>query len=338
MIVIMQVGATAKQISAVIARIKEMGLDAHLSEGQERTVIGVVGDDRHAADRDSLSIMDGVERTMRVSAPYKIASREFHPTDTMVPLNGLQVGGKKILLVAGPCSVESREQLLETAHAVKEAGATALRGGAFKPRSSPYAFQGLGEKGLELLAEAREATGLAIVTEVMEPGLVPLVAKYADVLQIGARNMQNFALLHAAGESQHTVLLKRGLMSTMEELLMSAEYILSHGNHRVMLCERGIRTFETYTRNTFDINAIPVLKAKTHLPIVADPSHAVGRWEYVGAAAKAAIAAGADGLIMEVHPCPEEALSDGAQSLRPDKFAKLVKDLRRIADAVDRDI
>jgi 3-deoxy-7-phosphoheptulonate synthase len=338
MIVIMQVGATAKQISAVIARIKEMGLDAHLSEGQERTVIGVVGDDRHAADRDSLSIMDGVERTMRVSAPYKIASREFHPTDTMVPLNGLQVGGKKILLIAGPCSVESREQLLETAHAVKEAGATALRGGAFKPRSSPYAFQGLGEKGLELLAEAREATGLAIVTEVMEPGLVPLVAKYADVLQIGARNMQNFALLHAAGESQHTVLLKRGLMSTMEELLMSAEYILSHGNHRVMLCERGIRTFETYTRNTFDINAIPVLKAKTHLPIVADPSHAVGRWEYVGAAAKAAIAAGADGLIMEVHPCPEEALSDGAQSLRPDKFAKLVKDLRRIADAVDRDI
>src|SRR5258706_535092 len=336
MIVIMQVGASAKQISAVIARIKEMGLDAHLSEGQERTVIGVVGDDRLAADRDSLSIMDGVERTMRVSAPYKIASREFHPTDTLVALNGTQVGGKKLALIAGPCSVESREQLMETAYAVKEAGATALRGGAFKPRSSPYSFQGMGEEGLELLAEAREATGLPIVTEVMEPGLVPLVAKYADVLQIGARNMQNFALLHAAGESQHTVLLKRGMMSTMEELLMAAEYILSHGNHKIMLCERGIRTFETYTRNTFDINAIPVLKAKTHLPIVADPSHAVGRWEYVGAAAKAAVAAGADGLIMEVHPCPEEALSDGAQSLRPEKFAKLVGELRRIAEAVDR--
>jgi len=338
MIVIMQVGATAKQISAVIARIKEMGLDAHLSEGQERTVIGVVGDDRLAADRDSLSIMDGVERTMRVSAPYKIASREFHPTDTLVALNGTQVGGKKIALIAGPCSVESREQLMETAFAVKEAGATALRGGAFKPRSSPYSFQGMGEEGLELLAEAREATGLPIVTEVMEPGLVPLVAKYADVLQIGARNMQNFALLHAAGESQQTVLLKRGMMATMEELLMAAEYILSHGNHKIMLCERGIRTFETYTRNTFDVNAIPVLKAKTHLPVIADPSHAVGRWEYVPAIAKAAIAAGADGLIMEVHCNPEKALSDGAQSLRPEKYAKLVKELRRVAEAVDRTI
>jgi 3-deoxy-7-phosphoheptulonate synthase len=338
MIVIMQVGATAKQISAVIARIKEMGLDAHLSEGQERTVIGVVGDDRLAADRDSLSLLDGVERTMRVSAPYKIASREFHPADTFVPLNGMQVGGKQLALIAGPCSVESRDQLMETAHAVKEAGATALRGGAFKPRTSPYSFQGMGEEGLELLAEAREATGLPIVTEVMEPGLVPLVAKYADVLQIGARNMQNYALLHAAGESQHTVLLKRGMMSTMEELLMAAEYILSHGNHRIMLCERGIRTFETYTRNTFDINAIPVLKAKTHLPVIADPSHAVGRWEYVPAIAKAAVAAGADGLIMEVHCNPAEALSDGAQSLRPDKFAKLVKELRHIAEAVDRTI
>ncbi len=338
MIVIMQVGASAKQISAVIARIKEMGLDAHLSEGQERTVIGVVGDDRLAADRDSLSLMDGVERTMRVSAPYKIASREFHPTDTLVPLNGTKVGGKQVALIAGPCSVESREQLMETAHAVKEAGATALRGGAFKPRTSPYSFQGMGEEGLELLAEAREATGLPVVTEVMEPGLVPLVAKYADVLQIGARNMQNYALLHAAGESQHTVLLKRGMMSTMEELLMAAEYILSHGNHKIMLCERGIRTFESYTRNTFDVNAIPVLKAKTHLPVIADPSHAVGRWEYVPAIAKSAIAAGADGLIMEVHCDPEHALSDGAQSLRPEKYAKLVKELRRVAEAVDRTV
>ncbi len=336
MIVIMQVGASAKQIAAVVARIEAMGLKAHLSEGQERTIIGLVGDDRVVADRDSLSVMEGVERTMRVSHPYKIASREFHPLDTLVPLNGSKVGEKKIALIAGPCSVESRDQLLETAQAVKEAGATALRGGAFKPRTSPYSFQGLGEKGLELLAEAREVTGLPIVTEVMEPGLVPLVASYADVLQIGARNMQNYALLHAAGESQHTVLLKRGMMSTMEELLMAAEYILSHGNQRVMLCERGIRTFETYTRNTFDINAIPVLKQRTHLPVIADPSHATGRWEYVGAAAKAAIAAGADGLIMEVHCNPEQALSDGAQSLRPEKFAKLVLELRRVAEAVDR--
>jgi 3-deoxy-7-phosphoheptulonate synthase len=335
-IVIMQVGATTQQISAVIARIKEMGLEAHLSEGQERTIIGVVGDDRVEADRDSLSLLEGVERTMRVSHPYKIASREFHPNDTLVPLNSCQVGDTKVVLIAGPCSVESREQLLEIAHAVKEAGATALRGGAFKPRSSPYSFQGLGEKGLELLAEAREATGLPIVTEVMEPGLVPLVASYAEVLQVGARNMQNYALLHAVGASQHTVLLKRGMMSTMEELLMAAEYILSHGNNRVMLCERGIRTFETYTRNTFDINAIPVLKQRTHLPIIADPSHATGRWEYVGAAAKAAVAAGADGLIMEVHNNPEKALSDGAQSLRPEKFAKLVTELRRVAEAVDR--
>jgi 3-deoxy-7-phosphoheptulonate synthase len=336
MIVIMQVGATAKQISAVIQRIEEMGLKAHLSEGQERTIIGVVGEDRGVADRDGLSLMEGVERTMRVSHPYKIASREFHPQDTLVPLNGGKVGEKKIVVIAGPCSVESRDQLMEIAHAVKESGATALRGGAYKPRSSPYSFQGLGEKGLELLAEAREATGLPVVTEVMEPGLVPLVAKYADVLQIGARNMQNYALLHAAGESQHTVLLKRGMMSTMEELLMAAEYILSHGNHRVMLCERGIRTFETYTRNTFDINAVPVLKQRTHLPIIVDPSHATGRWEYVGSAAKAAIAAGADGLIMEVHCNPEKALSDGAQSLRPDKFVKLMSEMRRVAEAVDR--
>jgi 3-deoxy-7-phosphoheptulonate synthase len=337
-IVIMQVGASAKQIAAVVARIEQMGLKAHLSEGQERTIIGVVGDDRVVADRDSLSLMEGVERTMRVSHPYKIASREFHPEDTMVPLNGTKVGGNKIALIAGPCSVESRDQILEIAHAVKEAGATALRGGAFKPRTSPYSFQGLGEEGLELLAEAREATGLPVVTEVMEPGLVPMVAKYADVLQIGARNMQNYALLHAAGASQHTVLLKRGMMSTMEELLMAAEYILSHGNHRVMLCERGIRTFETYTRNTFDINAIPVLKQRTHLPVIADPSHATGRWEYVGAASRAAIAAGADGLIMEVHCNPEQALSDGAQSLRPEKFARLVTELRRVAEAIDRTI
>ncbi|MBX3081277.1 MAG: 3-deoxy-7-phosphoheptulonate synthase [Anaerolineae bacterium] len=338
MIVIMQAGATAKQISAVIARIEEIGLKAHLSEGQERTIIGVVGDERKFGDRDTLALLDGVERTMRVSHPYKLASREFHPADTLVPLNGSQVGAKKVVVIAGPCSVESREQIIETACAVKEAGATALRGGAYKPRSSPYSFQGLGEEGLEYLAEARQVTGLPIVTEVMEPGLVPLVCKYADVLQIGARNMQNFPLLNAAGESQHTVLLKRGPANTMEELLMAAEYILSHGNNRLMLCERGIRTFETYTRNTFDLNAIPVLKARSHLPVIADPSHATGKWEYVGAAAKAAIAAGADGVIMEVHMNPEKAMSDGAQSLRPEKFAQLVKEMRRVAEAVDREM
>jgi len=338
MIVIMQPGATTKQIAAVVAQIKEFGYGAHLSEGQERTIIGIIGDDRKATDEEQIGLMEGVERTMRVTSPYKLASREFHPMNTTVSLNGSRVGESKILLIAGPCSVENRTQLLETAHAVKEAGAMALRGGAYKPRSSPYSFQGLGEAGLELLAEAREETGLPVVTEVMDPALVPLVTKYADVLQVGARNMQNYTLLNAVGESQHTVLLKRGMMSTMEELLMSAEYILAHGNQRLMLCERGIRTFETYTRNTFDINAIPVLKQKTHLPIIADPSHATGKREYVAAAARAAVAAGADGLIIEVHCNPEKALSDGAQSLRPEQFAKLVGDLRRIAEAVDRSI
>ena len=336
MIVIMRPGATTEQIAAVVAQIKEFGYGAHVSEGQERTIIGIIGDDRKASDEEQIGQMEGVERTMRVTTPYKLSSREFHPKDTTVSLNGSQVGASKVIIIAGPCSVENRTQMLETAQAVKEAGATALRGGAYKPRSSPYSFQGLGEAGLELLAEAREVTGLPVVTEVMDPALVPLVAKYADVLQIGARNMQNYTLLNAVGESQHKVLLKRGMMSTMEELLMSAEYILAHGNKQVMLCERGIRTFETYTRNTFDINAIPVLKQKTHLPIIADPSHATGKREYVAAAAKAAVAAGADGLIIEVHCNPEKALSDGAQSLRPEQFAKLVGELRRIAEAVDR--
>src|SRR5260221_7867208 len=335
MIIVMRHDASVKQISDVVSHVEARGLRVNISRGEERTIIGVIGDDR-PIDGSLFEQLDGVEKTVPIMKPFKLASREMHPLDTLVRLNGAQVGEKKIVMIAGPCSVESRDQILETAQAVKEAGATALRGGAYKPRSSPYSFQGMGEEGLELLAEAREATGLPIVTEVMEPGLVPLVAKYADVLQIGARNMQNFALLHAAGESQHTVLLKRGMMSTMEELLMAAEYILSHGNNRVMLCERGIRTFETYTRNTFDINAIPVLKQRSHLPVIADPSHATGRWEYVGAAAKAAVAAGADGLIMEVHNDPEHALSDGAQSLRPEKFAELVKELRRIAEAVDR--
>jgi 3-deoxy-7-phosphoheptulonate synthase len=307
----------------------------HLSEGKERTIIGVIGRGR-PLDREQLSLMAGVQDVMPVTHPYKIASREYHPDDTLIPLNGIMVGSEDLAIIAGPCSVEDRVQIIETAHAVREAGATALRGGAFKPRTSPYAFQGLGEEGLRYLAEAREATGLPVVTEVMDPQLVPLVRDYADVLQIGARNMQNYALLHAVGESQHPVLLKRGMSSTIEELLMAAEYILSHGNMRVMLCERGIRTFETYTRNTFDINAIPVLKHLSHLPVIADPSHAVGKWEYVESVSMAAVAAGADGVILEVHLDPDHAQSDGRQSLKPERFAALVTKMRLLAPALGR--
>jgi 3-deoxy-7-phosphoheptulonate synthase len=337
MLVIMRPDAGMRDISAVIARVEDLGCKVHLSEGKERTVIGVV-ENGHTIDRESLEQIPGVERVVPVTQPFKLASREFKADDSVFAIGSHSVGGGNVLLIAGPCSVESRAQILETAHAVKEAGAHMLRGGAFKPRSSPYSFQGLGEEGLQYLAEAREATGLPIVTEVMEPSLVPLVCRYADVLQIGARNMQNYALLHAVGESQHPVLLKRGMSSLMEEWLMCAEYILSHGNKRVMLCERGIRTFERYTRNTFDINAVPVVKQLSHLPIIADPSHATGKWEYVGAAARAAVAAGADGLIIEVHPRPEEALSDGRQSLDPPAFARLVRETRAIAEAVGRSI
>ncbi len=336
MIIVMHHDATAKEIAEVVARVESKGLRANVSRGEERTLIGVVGDDR-PIDRAQFEAFSGVEKTIPILKPFKLASRDMHPKDTLVSLNGMEVGGRKIAIIAGPCSVESREQILEVAQAVKEAGAVALRGGAFKPRSSPYSFQGLGEKGLELLAEAREATGLPIVTEAMSPEQVSLVTRYADVIQIGARNMQNYALLNTAGESNCTVLLKRGLMSTIEELLMSAEYILAQGNTRVLLCERGIRTFEKYTRNTTDINAIPVLKELTHLPVILDPSHGTGKWEYVSAVARAGIAAGADGLIIEVHPHPEEALSDGAQSLRPEKFAQLVREVRKIAEAVGRD-
>ncbi len=336
-IVIMKVQATMREISAVIARIEDAGYKVHLSEGDERTIIGLIGEGQ-PLDIDQIERMAGVERCVPVLQPFKLASKDFKPDGTKFPIGNHIVGGDEIILMAGPCSVESRSQILETAHACKEAGAHILRGGAYKPRSSPYSFQGLGEEGLKYLAEAREQTGMPVVTEVMEPGLVPLVCEYADILQIGARNMQNYALLHAVGESQHPVLLKRGMSSLMEEWLMSAEYVLSHGNKRVMMCERGIRTFERYTRNTFDINAIPVIKHESHLPIIADPSHATGKWEYVSAAARASIAAGADGLIIEVHHRPEEALSDGAQSLKPERFAKLVTEMKAIAQAVDRNI
>ncbi len=337
MIVIMNPDATMRDKSAVIARAEDLGFKVHLSEGKERTIIGIIGNDR-VISHEQIERMTGVERVVPILKPFKLASREFKASDTTFPLGDHTIGGQEIVIMAGPCSVESRSQIIETAIACKEAGAHILRGGAFKPRTSPYAFQGLGEEGLRYLAEAREVTGMPIVTEVMEPGLVPLVCEYADILQIGARNMQNYALLHAAGESQYPVLLKRGMSSLIEEWLMCAEYILSHGNTRVMLCERGIRTFETYTRNTFDINAIAVAKHLSHLPVVADPSHATGKWEYVAAAAKASVAAGADGVILEVHPRPDEAMSDGAQSLKPEKFAKLVREMKAIAEAVGRDV
>jgi 3-deoxy-7-phosphoheptulonate synthase len=329
--------ATMKEKSAVIARAESLGFKIHLSDGKERTIVGLIGDERQL-NREQLEMMPGVERVVPVLKPFKVASREFNPENTVFPIGQHMVGSKDLIIMAGPCSVESRSQIIETAHAVKEAGAHILRGGAFKPRSSPYSFQGLGEEGLKYMAEAREETGLPFITEVMEPAQVPLICEYADILQIGARNMQNYALLHAVGKSQHPVLLKRGMSSLIEEWLMCAEYILSHGNTRVMLCERGIRTFEKYTRNTFDINAIAVAKQMSHLPVIADPSHATGKWEYVAPAAKAAVAAGADGLIIEVHPRPDEAMSDGIQSLKPEKFATLVREMRRIAEAVDREI
>ncbi|HCS39788.1 MAG TPA: 3-deoxy-7-phosphoheptulonate synthase [Anaerolineaceae bacterium] len=335
MMIIMSTEATEVQIDEVLAKIDTLGFTPHTSRGAERTVIGVVGNNPINA-RDTFMVMDGVDRIVPISRPYKLASREFIAENSTFPLDGVQMGGDGVVLIAGPCAVEDRNQLLETALACQEAGAHALRGGAFKPRTSPYAFQGLGEKALEMLAEVREITGMPVVTEAMSPEQVPLIAKYADVIQIGARNMQNYSLLNAAGESQTPILLKRGMSATIEELLMAAEYILSHGNRKIILCERGIRTYETSTRNTTDINAIPVLKSLTHLPVILDPSHSTGQWQYVTAVARAGIAAGADGLIIEVHPNPEKAMSDGGQSLKPEKFATLVRQIRGIAEAVGR--
>jgi len=337
MIVIMKMNVTADDIAAVQTYIESHGLQTHLSTGQERTIIGVVGDKTAITDGNILRL-PGVERVMPVSRPFKLASRDFHPEDTIVTVGEHRIGGDRITVIAGPCSVESREQLFAIAASVKEMGAHLLRGGAVKPRTSPYSFQGLGEEGLQILLEARDRTGLPIVTEVMSPEELPIIEKYADVLQIGARNMQNYALLKAVGRSHLPVLLKRGMMSTIEELLMSAEYILAHGNSQVMLCERGIRTFETYTRNTLDINAVPVLKELTHLPVIVDPSHATGKWNLVKSASLAGIAAGADGLIIEVHHQPELAMSDGAQSLKPRRFGELMERLSRIASAVDRTV
>ena len=337
MIVIMKMNATENDIGAVVARVQKQGLKPHLSKGDERTIIGLIGDERQI-DQGGISRMNGVDRVVRVLRPFKLASRDFHPEDSKIAINGHEIGGDKVIIMAGPCSVESLDQMMKTAVAVKEAGAHLLRGGAFKPRTSPYSFQGMGEEGLKIMAQVREETGLHIVTEVMAPEQVDLVAKYANVMQIGTRNMQNYALLNAVGKTNMPVLLKRGMMSTIEELLMSAEYIMSNGNHNVILCERGIRTFEKYTRNTLDINAVPVLKELTHLPVVIDPSHATGKWTLVKSASKAAVAAGADGLIIEVHPNPAEAASDGEQSLKPQRFAELMVDIKRVAGAVERTV
>ena len=335
MIIVMKQHAPRAQVKRVTERVAELGLNTHLSQGEERTIIGIIGDER-PVNREMFERMDGVERVIRVLQPFKLASRDFRPEDTVIPVNGTQIGGRQVVVMAGPCAVEDRGQMRESAQAIKEAGVKILRGGAFKPRTSPYSFQGLGQEGLEILVEVSQEFGMAIVTEVMAPEDVPLVAEHADILQIGTRNMQNYALLHAVGECGKPVLLKRGMMSTLQELLMSAEYVLSHGNHKVMLCERGIRTFETYTRNTLDISAVPMLKQLTHLPVIVDPSHGTGKWELVEPMARAAVAAGADGLMIEVHPHPEAALSDGAQSLKPERFAMLMESLRPIAEAVGR--
>ena len=338
MIIVLKPGATEAEIEHLTQKIKEHGLTPHLSTGQERRLIGVIGDERTIQNLP-LSIFPGVESVLPVLAPYKLVSREFRREDSVITLGeGVTIGGKQVPVMAGPCAVETQRQVLDIAKAVKAAGARLLRGGAFKPRTSPYAFQGLGEEGLQYLAEAKKITGLPVITEIVDPRDIELVAQYADVLQIGARNMQNFRLLTEVGKYQKPVLLKRGLSATIKEFLLSAEYIMASGNHRVILCERGIRTFETQTRNTLDLAAVPLIQSLSHLPVVVDPSHATGRWDLVAPMALAAVAAGADGLLIEVHDNPEEALSDGEESLKPAKFAAMMTGMRRVAQAVGREI
>lgn len=335
MIIVTRPAVTDAELDHIRERIETLGMRTHLSRGEQRTIIGCIGDESLLQEAALLS-MPGVESVHPVLKPYKLASREFVARPTVIRVGNAIVGGGELAIIAGPCSVEGRDMLRTTARAVADAGAGMLRGGAFKPRSSPYAFQGLGEAGLRMLAEARAETGLPIVTEVMDTRQVELIAEYADVLQIGARNMQNFALLSEVGRVQRPVLLKRGLSATIKELLMAAEYVMAQGNRDVILCERGIRTYETATRNTLDVAAIPVLKAETHLPVLVDPSHAGGRADLVAPLSFAAIAAGADGLIVEVHPCPEEALSDGDQSLTLESFAELMRRIRPFAEAAGR--
>lgn len=339
-IIVLRPDATDEALRHILKKLESRGLQANVSKGTERTIIGVIGDTSKVTEEeeDAIRAMAGVENVMRIVKPYKLASREFKSDNTIIDVNGRVIGGKRIHVIAGPCSVENKTMMVTVAEDVKNAGATFIRGGAFKPRTSPYSFQGLGEEGLEYLAEAREKTGLPVVTELMDPRDLEVIVKYTDIIQIGARNMQNFRLLLDVGSVKKPVLLKRGLSSTIKEWLMSAEYIMSKGNHQVILCERGIRTFETATRNTLDLSAIPVLKQLTHLPVVVDPSHGVGKWDLVAPMAKAAVAAGADGLLIEVHSNPEEAMSDGEQSLKPNAFKKLMEELKPIAKAVGREI
>jgi len=335
MIIVLRPDATKEQVDHIVERIKSLGLSVHISKGKERTILGAIGDES-VLEGQPLEVLPGVEKVMPILKPYKVVSREFKGEDTVIYVNGIKIGGRQIQIIAGPCSIETRKLLFDAANKVKKAGARFLRGGAFKPRTSPYAFQGLGEEGLKYLAEARKKTGMPVVTELMDPRDIGIVYEHTDIIQIGARNMQNFRLLTEVGRLDKPVLLKRGLSATIKEFLMSAEYIAAEGNHKIILCERGIRTFETAVRNTLDLSAVPVLKEETHLPVIVDPSHAVGRWDFVAPLAKAAIAVGADGLMIEVHSDPENALCDGAQSLRPDKFAVLMKDLKKIAAAVGR--
>lgn len=339
-IIVLRPDASEDNLTHIVKRLKDRGLKAQVSRGTERTIIGVIGDTSKVTEEeeDAFRAMQGVEDVMRILKPFRLASREFKKEDTIVDVNGVLVGGKKVQVIAGPCAVETRAILLDIAEKVKAAGASFIRGGAFKPRSSPYAFQGLGEEGLKYLAEARERTGLPVVTELMDAREMAVIERYADVIQIGARNMQNYSLLLEVGMSRKPVLLKRGLSATIKEWLMAAEYVMSRGNQGVMLCERGIRTFETATRNTLDLSAVPVLKQQTHLPVIVDPSHGVGKWNLVAPMAKAAVSAGADGLLIEVHTNPEEAFSDGEQSLKTDVFARLMSELKPVAAAVGREI
>jgi 3-deoxy-7-phosphoheptulonate synthase len=335
MFIVMRERYSEKEMADILERLTQMGFTGHVSKGVERTVIGVVGR-TYPELRDTLELWPGVDEVVPISKPYKLSSREFQPQDTTIKVGDVTIGGEEVVVMAGPCAVESEEQLLQTARAVKAAGANILRGGAFKPSTSPYSFRGLGEDGLKLLDMARKETGMPIITEVMTPQDVELVSRYADILQVGARNMQNFILLDEVGKAQKPAMLKRGMSATIQEWLLSAEYILAQGNRQLMLCERGIRTFETYTRNTMDLSAIPVIEKLSHLPIIADPSHGTGKWYLVAPLALAAVAAGADGLMIEVHPSPDNALKDGAQSLTFDNFARLMAQVGMVAASLGR--
>ncbi len=339
-IIVLRKSITAKELRHIIRKLEGKGFKANISKGTERTVIGVIGDTSKITEDEvnAFASMPGVEKIHRILQPFRLASRDFKAQSTVIKIGKHAIGGKKIHVIAGPCAVENLPTLIDIAKEVRKAGATFIRGGAFKPRTSPYTFQGLGEEGLKILAEARKQTGLPIVTEIMDPRDIDVILKYTDVIQIGARNMQNFRLLQEVGSHDKPIVLKRGLSATIKELLMAAEYIMAQGNNNVILCERGIRTFETATRNTLDLNAIPVLKNLSHLPVIVDPSHGAGQWKLVAPMSKAAIAAGADGLMIEVHTNPEEALSDGEQSLKPSKFTALMKELKAVAKAVGREI